>query len=137
MTDFLDEKREEIDKRLRELRPLVDEYQRLEQAAAALAGVTKTGGGRASAARTGGRASSRRRNGSGGSSGGGGGRRGRPRGSGKRALQAHELVSARPGITIPELADAMKIQTNYLYRVMPTLESEGKIRREGKGWHPA
>ena len=133
MTDFLDEKREEIDKRLSELRPLVDEYQRLEQAAAALAGVTKTGGGRASSSRTAGRSSSRRRNGSGGS----GARRGRPRGSGKRALQAHELVSARPGITIPELADAMKIQTNYLYRVMPTLESEGKIRREGKGWHPA
>ena len=40
MTDFLDEKRNEIDARLRELRPLVDEYQRLEKAAAALAGVS-------------------------------------------------------------------------------------------------
>lgn len=28
MTDFLDEKRKEIDGRLRELRPLVDEYHR-------------------------------------------------------------------------------------------------------------
>ncbi len=128
MTDFLDEKRKEIDARLRELRPLVDEYQRLEQAAAALSGVTGSGSARATQ-----RPSSRRRGGG----GSGSGRRGRPRGSGKRALQAHELVSARPGITIPELADAMKIQTNYLYRVMPTLESEGKIRREGKGWHPA
>ena len=129
MTDFLDEKRKEIDTRLRELRPLVDEYQRLEQAAAALSGVTGSGSSRAA------QRSSTRRRGSGG--GGGGGRRGRPRGSGKRALQAHELVSARPGITIPELADAMKIQTNYLYRVMPTLQAEGKIRKEGKGWHPA
>ena len=46
-------------------------------------------------------------------------------------------MNARPGITIPELADAMGIQSNYLYRVMPTLEGEGKIRKEGNGWHPA
>ncbi|MDQ4048215.1 MAG: hypothetical protein M3131_02380 [Actinomycetota bacterium] len=127
MTDFLDEKRKEIDARLRELRPLVDEYQRLEQAASALSGVTGSGSSRSTQ-----RPSSRRR----GSGGGGGRRRGRPRGSGKRALQAHELVSARPGITIPELADAMKIQTNYLYRVMPALQAEGKVRKEGNGWHP-
>ena len=129
MTDFLEEKRKEIDTRLRELQPLVDEYQRLEQAAAALAGVTKGGPVRSGSPRTSQRAASRRRN--------GGGKRGRPRGSGKRAIQAHELVSARPGITIPELADAMKIQTNYLYRVMPTLQAEGKVRKEGQGWHPA
>jgi hypothetical protein len=129
VTDFLDEKRKEIDTRLRELQPLVDEYQRLEQAAAALAGVTKSGPARSGSARSSQRAASRRRD--------GGRKRGRPRGSGKRAIQAHELVSARPGITIPELADAMKIQTNYLYRVMPTLQAEGKIRKEGKGWHPA
>ena len=131
MADFLEEKRKEIDTRLRELRPLVDEYQRLEQAAAALAGVEGSSGGRTST-----RTATRRRKSSRGS-GSGTGRRGRPRGSGKRAIQAHELVSARPGITIPELADEMKIQTNYLYRVMPTLQAEGKVRKEGKGWHPA
>ena len=32
MADFLDEKRREIDTRLKELRPLVDEYDRLEKA---------------------------------------------------------------------------------------------------------
>lgn len=37
MGDFLDDKRREIDARLRELRPLVEEHTRLEQAAAALA----------------------------------------------------------------------------------------------------
>ncbi|MBA3264026.1 MAG: hypothetical protein H0T69_16470, partial [Thermoleophilaceae bacterium] len=42
MADFLDEKRKEIDARLRELRPLVDEFNRLEKAAAALAGVGGT-----------------------------------------------------------------------------------------------
>lgn len=130
MTDFLDDKRKEIDARLKELRPLVDEFHRLEAAAAALAGVPSTGGRTNSA-----RGATRRRRSSGG--GTGSGRRGRPRGSGKRALQAQELVGAQPGITIPELADAMGIQANYLYRVMPTLASEGKVRKEGKGWHPA
>lgn len=132
MADFLEEKRKEIDTRLRELRPLVDEFQRLEQASAALAGVKgSTAGSSGRSARGSQRAGTRRRKSS------GSGKRGRPRGSGKRAIQAHELVSARPGITIPELADTMKIQTNYLYRVMPTLQAEGKVRKEGKGWHPA
>jgi hypothetical protein len=124
MTDFLAEKRKEIDSRLRELRPLVEEYNQLEKAAAALAGV---GGTR----RTPG---PRRRAGGG---GGGGGRRGRPRGSGNRAKQALELVRTRPGITISEMATSMKIQPNYLYRVMPTLESEGQVVKRDKGWHPA
>ena len=127
MTDILDEKRKEIDSRLEELRPLVDEFHRLEKAAAALSGVG-AGTRRASNGRSG-----RRRS----SSGGGSGKRGRPRGSGKRAIQAQELVNAQPGITIPELADAMNIQANYLYRVMPTLQSEGKVSKRGKGWHPA
>ena len=39
MTDFLDEKRREITDRLAELKPLIDEYTRLEAAATALAGV--------------------------------------------------------------------------------------------------
>jgi hypothetical protein len=127
MTDFLDEKRKEIDARLAELKPLVEEYSRLEKAAAALAGVSTTGGG------------TRRRKAAGrrSSASNGGGRRGRPPGSGKRALQAEELVNASPGVTIPELADAMGIQANYLYRVMPQLQKAGKIRKQGKGWHPA
>jgi hypothetical protein len=122
MADFLDEKRREIEARLKELRPLVDEYDRLQKAAAALAGV---GNGGARQTR-GSRAASGRRRG-----------RGRPRGTGKRAQQALELVRARPGITIRELADAMGIHANYLYRVMPTLEGEGKVVKRDKGWHPA
>jgi hypothetical protein len=125
MTDFLDEKRKEIDARLRELRPLVDEYSRLEKAAAALDGV---GGGTRRATPT-----RRRRS----AAGAGSRRRGRPRGSGNRAKQALELVRARPGITISDMASAMKIKPNYLYRVMPTLESEGQVVKRDKGWHPA
>ena len=123
MADFLEEKRKEIDARLRELRPLVDEFTQLEKAAAALAGV---GGAKAPTRR-------RRTSGSGGTRR----RRGRPRGSGNRAKQALELVRARPGITITELADSMGIKANYLYRVMPTLQKEGQVKKRDKGWHPA
>ena len=49
--------------------------------------------------------------------------------------EALELVRSRPGITIPELAEAMGIQQNYLYRVMPGLAEEGKVTKSGRGWH--
>jgi sugar-specific transcriptional regulator TrmB len=126
MTDFLDEKRKEIQARLKELRPLVDEFRRLEAAEQALSGVGDGNG--AAASRRAPRAARAR-------SGAGGGRRGRPRGSGTRAAQALDLVKERPGITIPELAEAMGIQQNYLYRVMPTLAEEGKVTKSGRGWH--
>ena len=124
MTDFLDEKRKEIQARLKELKPLVDEYTRLAAAEAALAGVeSKPARATPATPRRSARSSSN------------GGRRGRPKGSGTRALQALELVRARPGITIPELAEAMGIKQNYLYRVMPTLAEEGKVTKSGRGWH--
>jgi hypothetical protein len=128
MADFLDEKRKEIQARLKELKPMVEEYTRLEAAERALSGVDSNGAS-ARTASTPARAR-RRRSGS-----TGGGRRGRPRGSGTRAVQAYELVKARPGITIPELAEAMGIKQNYLYRVMPTLADEGKVTKSGRGWH--
>ena len=125
MADFLDEKRKEIQARLKELRPLVDEYHRLEAAEQALSGVDGT----SSAATT---TTRRRRRGSGSA---GTGRRGRPRGSGTRAAQAEALVKERPGITIPEIASALNMKQNYLYRVMPQLASDGKVVKSGKGWH--
>jgi hypothetical protein len=123
MPDFLDEKRKEIQARLKELRPLVDEFHRLEAAERALSGVESTPAAPAAPRRT-------RR--SGGSSNG---RRGRPRGSGTRAQEALKLVRERPGITIPELAEAMGIKQNYLYRVMPTLAEENRVVKSGRGWH--
>jgi hypothetical protein len=54
-----------------------------------------------------------------------------------RATEALALVTKQPGITIPALAAAMKIQPNYLYRVLPKLAADGEIKREGKGWHRA
>ena len=133
MTDFLEEKKREIQSRMKELRPLVEEFQRLEAAAAALEGVKGSAPAAAAPAR---RAGSRRAASGGGGEGGGSGRRGRPRGSGTRAKQALELVRSRPGISIPEMAEAMGIQQNYLYRVLPGLQKDGLVRKDGRGWHP-
>jgi hypothetical protein len=129
MPDFLEEKRKEISQRLKELRPLVDEYHRLEAAEQALSGV----GTNSRASTTTAAAPRRARAGRAKSSGTA--KRGRPRGSGTRANQALDLVKARPGITIPELAEAMGIKQNYLYRVLPGLADEGKVTKSGRGWH--
>src|SRR3954453_12925433 len=128
MADFLDEKRKEIQSRLNELKPYVDEYQLLQAADQALSGISNGTTSKPAAA-----ASARRsRPSSGGSRGR---RRGRPKGGGTRAAQALDLVRSRPGITIPELAEAMGIQQNYLYRVMPGLAEAGKVPKSGRGWH--
>lgn len=133
-TDFLDQKRAEIAGRLRELRPLVAEYERLEAAAAALDGVSaSTTPKRAAPAR---RTPAPRRAPSTGNGSPAARRRGRPKGSGRRGQQALEIITDQPGITIPELAERMGIKQNYLYRVLPGLEEERRVRREGRGWHP-
>jgi hypothetical protein len=126
MPDFLEEKRKEIQARLKELKPLVEEYHRLEAAERALAGVN---GKPARATAAAGTTTTRRGRST------GSGRRGRPKGSGTRAVQARELVAQRPGITIPEMAEAMGIKQNYLYRVMPELADRGEVVKSGRGWH--
>jgi hypothetical protein len=131
MADFLDEKRKEIRTRLDELKPLVDEFHRLDEALRALDGVS-TGRSTGSTSRRRSSGGASRNNGG----GGGGGRRGRPRGAGTRGKQALELVRQQPGISIPEMAESMGIQQNYLYRVLPGLQKDGLVRKEGRGWHP-
>jgi hypothetical protein len=153
MTDFLEGKRKEIQQRLDELRPSVDEYTRLEAAAAALAGIGAGDGASPSSGRGRARRGPGRPRGSRSSrpasttttaprkaraAAGTGRRAGRRKGSGSRSAEALALVQAHPGITIPELATRMKLRGgNYLYRVLPALAEEGKVRREDSGWHPA
>ncbi len=146
MTDFLDEKRREITERLKELKPLVDEYHRLEAAASALAGVGTSAVRAAADVATGKRGPGRPR----GSSSkkpaakatrkpakaGAKRRAGRRKGSGTRAAEALAFVQGQPGITIPELAAKMGIKQNYLYRVLPGLEQEKKVEKKGRGWYP-
>jgi hypothetical protein len=63
----------------------------------------------------------------------------RPRrgGGGGRAQLTARLIAEQPGITASELAKAMSIAPNYLYRVLPRLEREGHITKQGKGYHPS
>lgn len=51
-----------------------------------------------------------------------------------RSQQAVQLVGATPGVTAAELAKAMGISRNYLYRVLPKLEQSGVIKKEGRGY---
>jgi predicted Rossmann fold nucleotide-binding protein DprA/Smf involved in DNA uptake len=64
-------------------------------------------------------------------------RRRRRRRGGTRAEQAVKLVKANPGSSASEIAERMKIQPNYLYRVLGELEREGKVRKDGRAYHPA
>jgi CRP-like cAMP-binding protein len=130
MADFLDQKRRELQERIKELRPLVDELQRLEAALSALDGVADAASATPSRRRVATASRGRARGGASRS------QRGRPRGSGTRGKQALELVRATPGITIPQIAEQMGIQQNYLYRVLPSLQKDGLVRKEGRGWHP-
>ncbi|WDT93912.1 winged helix-turn-helix transcriptional regulator [Thermoleophilum album] len=118
MADFLDEKIKEMEARLRELRPLVDEYKRLEKALAALRGTAA----RPQVEST--RRTRRRTT---------GGRRGPRRPRGSRTQEALELISQNPGIKVRELADRMQITPNYVYQLLPKLESEGKVERRDGG----
>jgi hypothetical protein len=127
LAGFVDSTVKEIDDRLRELK---EEVSRLEAARTALVG-GRRGPGRPRAAPATTTRTTRRTTGR---------RPGRPRGrsrGGTRANQALELVRGTPGITIPQIAEKMGIEPNYLYRVMPRLATDGQVRREGQGWHPA
>jgi anti-sigma factor RsiW len=153
VTDFLEEKRREIDAQLANLKPAVDEYARLEAAADALAVIPPPPSNGASPAPP------RRRRGPGrppGSKSKVSGtatasrpakakaaakpaakrKAGRRKGGGERSLQALRIITAQPGIPIPEIAGKMGIKQNYLYRVLPGLGAEGKVEKKGRGWHP-
>jgi hypothetical protein len=125
MAEFVDSTVKEIDSRLQELK---EEIARLEAARSALLG-GRRGPGRPAGSNSAPAATRRAAR-----------RPGRPRGrrgGATRANQALELVRNQPGITIPQIAEALKIEPNYLYRVMPKLVSDGQVVRDGQGWKPA
>jgi hypothetical protein len=150
VTDFLESKQREIHSRIAELKPQVDEYQRLQAAAAALREIPAAARAASSAATPAAspvkatRKKPGRPRGSGKKVGRPAGKLGRPKGrrggrakgGGKRATEALSFVQGQPGITIPELAARMGIKQNYLYRVLPGLGQEGKLEKKGRGWHP-
>ena len=127
MADILSEIRSGLEKRLRELEPLIKEHAQVRDALDALKGAgtlaqraaTRTPKRPVPAKTT---IATRRR--------------GRPPGTGGRAQEALKLVHKQPGITIGEMAKRMKIQPNYLYRILPHLEKDGKVKKREKGYHP-
>jgi transcription initiation factor IIE alpha subunit len=126
MADVLSELRSSLEKRLRELEPLIKEHAQVREALDALKHVgdraqeTTTGARRSRTARTAPRAKGP----------------GRPRGTGARAQEVLKLVHKHPGITVSELAKRMKIKPNYLYRVFSHLERDGQVTKRDKGYHP-
>lgn len=117
----------DIDRRLSELK---DEVSKLEAARTALVG-GRRGPGRPANPNGASAPTTRRRTAR---------RAGRPRGrrgGNTRANQALALVRDKPGITIPQIAEELKIEPNYLYRVMPKLVEDGQVARQGQGWHPS
>ena len=110
VSNTVDQARTLLERRLRELD---DERKQVEAALAGLGKSARRGPGRPPA--TGGR---RRR-------------------GGNRADQAVKLIKRNPGIGVSELGRKMKLNhPNYLYRVLPDLQKEGRIKRKGKGYHP-
>lgn len=141
--DFLTQTREKMDARLAELKPLAEEYDRLRTATEALdaigaagsSGDSGTQSARATSAVTHTRASRATRRSEANGSGAGAAKRGRgrPKGSGNRGAEAVEIVTANPGIKIPQIAEIMGIKQNYLYRVLPSLAEEGKVEKTAEG----
>lgn len=116
-SDAVERARTLLQERLRELD---DERSQVEKALADLGG-RRRGPGRPRGSR---------------SRAGTGTRRRRRRG-GTRADQAVKMVGAEPGISAGQIAKRMRIAPNYMYRVMGELEKEGRVRKEGRGYHPA
>jgi hypothetical protein len=47
-----------------------------------------------------------------------------------------KIIGENPGIGVAELGKKMQLKApNYLYRVLPELEKEKRIRKRGKGYY--
>lgn len=137
--NVLDEARQLVQSRLRDLE---EERKRLERALAELGGsssgssssggkVARRGPGRPKGSTnrtTASRATASRTTGP---------RRRRKRRGGTRADQAVKLIEGQPGISASDVAKAMKIKPNYLYRVLGDLEKEGRVKKDGRQYYPA
>jgi len=111
VSNTVDQARTLLERRLKELN---DERRQVESALAGLGRTVRRGPGRP-------RGTSGRRR-----------RRG-----GTRADQAVKLIGENPGIGVSELGKKMRLKApNYLYRVLPDLEKEGRIKKKGRGYHP-
>ncbi len=122
---LLDRIHTELRARVRELQPAVAEYEQLQVAEAALAGLTPgqagdgpttaTSPSRAPAPRR----SPRRRRSTGPRA---------PRGANRAAVL--RVLEERPGVSVAELASASGVQRTVLYTLLKTLEQRGEVAKE-------
>jgi IclR helix-turn-helix domain len=120
MPDFLDRKRKEIDDRLQELRPVVEEAEELEEALAAL-NVVVNGRRAVRARRAAGTTNGRRR--------------GRATASELEARRKRvlALIGSNPGIKVPNLALLLDLPKSTLYNFLRTLEVQREIAQDERG----
>jgi hypothetical protein len=142
-----------VAQRMKELRPLVDEYRELEHIAARI-GLSDD---RASAPANATGQNNRSRRGRAKASGTAAPRRGsagrsKPRGAvkrssasgrasvagaGQRRQQVLEAVATRPGITVREIGEQLGVDPTSLYRSVRELERGGEIEKRGTALHLA
>jgi MarR family len=135
--------------RLRELRPLVGEYEQLRQVADRLGLRVDEGeagdatkppgdGGQAGAAKrssTAKRASAKRRTARSVSRSAAGGSS-RPPARVDRDADVLRVVQERPGVTVREVAEALGVDASGLYRPVRRLQERGQVRKDGVRLHP-
>jgi len=64
-------------------------------------------------------------------------KRRRSRKGGTRAEHALKVIAENPGVSASEIAERLQIKPNYMYRVLTELQADGKVRKEGRAYHPA
>lgn len=48
--------------------------------------------------------------------------------------QVLDVIREKPGVTIPGIAEQLGCRQNVLYRVIPRLITDERIKRDGIGW---
>lgn len=115
--DHVDSVVHDIEARLDELQPAVEEWEKLMGALRLLRGESA-------------------KRGPGGTKRPTGRKPGRPRGSGHRGAEALTALREQPGMTVAEIAAAIGTHRNYLFRVLPTLQEQGLLVKSGPRWYP-
>jgi hypothetical protein len=62
------------------------------------------------------------------------GKRRRSRKGGTRSQHALAFIEKHPGSKAGDIAKALKIQPNYVYRVVGDLNKEGKVKKDGTAY---
>jgi predicted ArsR family transcriptional regulator len=122
MRDLVDDIRKQIDARIAELRPLVEEAASLDAALAALDRSAPVAGG----------VPTRRKPRSGGSAGSGRGRRRRRRGETRELLLAH--LRAHPGSTAGDVAKALGLKPSSVATRLTQLTKSGQVTKVERGY---